>query len=520
MVPRFSRAVAWIGTLLACAAVFGVFVRHCLVTSSRKFFWTDEVLTLLMVHETSCKQMLAALRDTINAMPPTYFVCLWLWSKPFGTSELSLRMFSCLGICLAWLLCWLLLRTFCTPSMALIATSITMLGSRELLYFNIEARCYALYLAAYIAAGLCFVLSARKRQSPWVGGGSFLAHATLVTTHYIGVLYSGALIMGAVVAWRITRYAGMKSYVLWSCGGAALCLLDMPFLLDQRALGTEGNWLKPPDLRALWSCYGNGSVPLHAATLSVAVCAATKYALFDKSWQQGAAAATDDWSLDEARGRRLAVLIFVLVSTVMPTAVWAESHVGLRLFLDRYLVPSFIIWPCLLGLSLDCLARSEQDGWSARLFRVASWTSCAGLAIFALITMVQYRSDSDVRIKRMQHVAAVMSERGLDFVTSSDAVYLPAWHFQGHKVQGLKYLRSTSRAGDRKYSEHTEHFIIDAVERNFLHGTVITPEDLGHRRGKFLMLAQDRAECLADGSMPAEFRVIDDLGQGLILVER
>ena len=106
--------------------------------------------------------------------------------------------------------------------------------------------------------------------------------------------------------------------------------------------------------------------------------------------------------------------------------------------------------------------------------------------------MVQYRSDSDVRIKRMQHVAAVMSERGLDFVTSSDAVYLPAWHFQGHKVQGLKYLRSTSRAGDRKYSEHTEHFIIDAVERNFLHGTVITPEDLGHRRGKFLMLAQDR----------------------------
>ena len=68
-------------------------------------------------------------------------------------------------------------------------------------------------------------------------------------------------------------------------------------------------------------------------------------------------------------------------------------------------------------------------------------------------------------------------------MTSSDAGLLPAWHFQGHKVRGLTYLRSTSLAADGKYSEHTEHFIIDAVERNFLHGTVITPEDSGNRRG-------------------------------------
>ena len=262
--------------------VFGVFVRHCLVTSSRKFFWTDEVLTLLMVHETSCKQMLAALRDTINAMPPTYFVCLWLWSKPFGTSELSLRMFSCLGICLAWPLCWL-------PAADILhavhgvdrdldhdawQSGASLLQHRGTLLRAVPGR---VHRRRPLFRALC-----PKRHSPWVGGGSFLAHATLVTTHYIGVLYSGALIMGAVVAWRITRYAGHEVLCAWSCGGASLCLLDMPFLLDQRALGTEGNWLKPPDLRARWSCYGNGSVPLHAATLSVAVCAATKYALFDK----------------------------------------------------------------------------------------------------------------------------------------------------------------------------------------------------------------------------------------------
>ena len=522
---RSSPIVLWIVDIFTCVASFAILVRHCLTRSPRKLFWTDEVLTLVMVRDTTLEQMFTSLKDTINAMPPTYFVCIWLWSQLFGTSEIALRLFSCVCVCLAWLLCWLLLRTFCSRLVAATATIVTIFSSGEVLFYNMEARCYSMYLAAYIAAGLFFVRSSRPSISVGIGIGAFLAHATLVSTHYVGILYSGALIVAAGFAWWITRMNGLRTYIVWSTLGAAMTVFTIPFYLAQRSLGGEDNWLVAPQAGALLSCYQYGLLNIHDYILLIAGIAGLKILLFDgfgkeQSLQQVPAIVDQELTV-EATSRSLCVTIFCLVSGIFPVVIWVESQFGIRLFLARYLLPSFIIWPCLLGMYLQRLAQAkpgDKTGWSSGLCSVIL---CGAMITLALMVVVKHRGVQEgPRIEKMQQVAAAMKSLKLDFVTSDAHILFPVWHYGGHSVERLKYLRSTQRKGDRKNTERAEHRIVDALQRHFWSGIVLPPEELRSRRGRFLMLTQDRNDCLEDGTISSEFQVVEDLGEGLVIIER
>jgi len=508
--------------ILTWVAAFGVIIRHCLTRSPRKLFWADEVLTMVMVRDTTLSQMLASLKDTINAMPPTYFICIWLWSKCFGTSEIALRMFSCVCMCIAMLLCWFLLRTFCSRLVATTATIVTMFTSEEILFHNIEARCYSMYLAAYIAAGLFFILSSKRTSSVWIGIGAFLAHATLVSTHYIGMFYSGALIIGSAVAWWMTRQKGLRAYILWSSLGAAMAAFSIPFYLAQSKFGVKDSWLQVPKLGALLNYYQYGLMNIHSFILLISGIAALKIVCFDKAWKgrtQGQIASIEDQpSIDESAFRLFCVTILCLVSGVLPAGIWLESHFGVRLFLARYLLPSFILWPCLLGLSLERLAQSKDGsrGWW-------SWSCirCAAMLVLALIIVVKHAGIQEgPKIQRTNHIVAMMKEQQLDFITSDGHVLSEVWHYGGHSIEQLKYVPSTQRKGERKFIEKVEHHIIDGLERRFWHGIVLAPDQLRSRQGRFLMLAQDREDCLEDGTISSEFQVVENLGEGLVIVEK
>ena len=241
LVRDWSPAALRIGDVATCLAAVGMLVGMCLARSPQKLFWTDEVLTLVTVHDTTLGEMFASVKDTIIAMPPAYFARLWPWSKAFGTSEIALRMFSCLCMCLAWFFCWRLLRTSCSRATAATASLAGMFITKEITSNNAEARGYAMYLAAYMAAGLFFVLSWGQATSARVAIGAFLAHAALVTTHYVGCLYSGALILSSLAAYAATHWRGLRSYAIAGTLGSAMFVICIPFYLDQRSLGGDDN---------------------------------------------------------------------------------------------------------------------------------------------------------------------------------------------------------------------------------------------------------------------------------------
>ena len=92
---------------LAAAVSFGV---ACVIASSRKLFSGDDIFSYYALTDPSFRHMLRGLADTLNATPPVYFGLGWCWTWAFGASDISLRLFSSLGVIVAFTLVWETLR--------------------------------------------------------------------------------------------------------------------------------------------------------------------------------------------------------------------------------------------------------------------------------------------------------------------------------------------------------------------------------------------------------------------------
>jgi hypothetical protein len=88
---------------LSMLAIISLFI-SCLIISSKTHFWNDEYISYYIVSVPSFYKMLLAFHDKINNTPILYFLLGWLWNKPFGSSELSLRLFSFMGMSMSLLL--------------------------------------------------------------------------------------------------------------------------------------------------------------------------------------------------------------------------------------------------------------------------------------------------------------------------------------------------------------------------------------------------------------------------------
>ena len=527
-----SRAAALIADVTTCLVGVGMFVGIGLARSPQKLFWLDEVFTLVTVHDTTMGEMFASLKDTINAMPPAYFTCIWPWSRAFGTSELALRMFSCLCMCVAWFFCWRLLRTFCSRPAAATASLAGMFITKEILFNNIEARPYAMYLAAYMAASLSFVLSWGRAPSPRVAIGAFLAHATLVTTHYVGCLYSAALILSSLGGYVATRRTGLRSYTVGALLGSAVFVTCIPFYLAQRSLGGEDNWLPRPTWRDLAKFVLITYPYLKLLIVIVAGFYAATLLILHRARPRASAGRPDrvgDMGPSGAALDPIAVGLILLctASFLMPIAIWAESRVGIRLFMGRYFLPSFVAWPCVLGLALEHLAvvsRREGprvDGGAGSLVRAAPWACHGAVAVVALafgIIRHQHMNDA-ADIKSVKHVSAAIRDRGLHFVTCDPSLFLPAWNYAGRPADRIRYL-IPERMGNRGAASKAYMRIFGALERHFWPGVILAQGQLSTHRTRWLMLASERKTWVARGVLPEEFQVVEDLGDGLVVVEK
>jgi len=62
--------------------------------------------------------MMVAFADKFTNVPPLYFILGWLWARAFGVTELSLRLFSSLGMSIACVITWMTLRRNYAPFFA------------------------------------------------------------------------------------------------------------------------------------------------------------------------------------------------------------------------------------------------------------------------------------------------------------------------------------------------------------------------------------------------------------------
>ncbi len=186
----------------------------CTIVSSKKFFWNDELLSFYLLSDPSFTRMMVAWGDKFNQAPPLYFMLEWLWAKVFNATELSLRLFSSLAICVTFTLVWITLRRTYNFWAASIGTLSVFCLSELILYHNAEVRMYGLFSAVCAFGLLQFdVINKRQKCSIKVLAVNTLIHATIVLTHLYGILYSGAIICAFVIRDRYFKVFRANVYL-------------------------------------------------------------------------------------------------------------------------------------------------------------------------------------------------------------------------------------------------------------------------------------------------------------------
>jgi hypothetical protein len=340
---------------------------------SRKRFWVDEWLSYYLLNDSSFTHMLEANADLINASLPLYFMLGWLWAQALGTSELSLRLFTSLGFSSGFVMLWWTVRRAYGIWPAAVAVPVTVFANIELHLRNMEARFYGLYFAEIAAAIALFAYSARRtRTSVAFFVANALVHAALVTTHYFGFVYSGAVLLAYVLynprpRWGLALNVG-SVFVGW------LAFLPwIPAFLNQRALVGDEFWVPNPDLPALFGSYD--FMRAFGFTIAGLACAALVVEVL-RNARRTVTVHEDHPDAGAAASRRALVCIAVAFLLV-PVGTWFYSQAGTSLFLRRYMFPTAISYTVLVAyVAALVLARARQglfpggtakEDWGLRL---------------------------------------------------------------------------------------------------------------------------------------------------------
>lgn len=502
--------------LFTVLAVFAALLAHCYLKSPRKLFWFDETLTEAAVAETSFGEMISSLKEPINAMPPTYFMALWGWVQAFGASEFALRSFSCVAMGFAWIFCWLLLRRFCSRLPAAAATTVAMFLNDDMLRYNVEARPYSLYLAAFFAAAYLYVKSWSAPKSVSLLVGSFLAHAVLVTTHYVGVFYSIALVLMALGMGFWFEKPTLRTYAVAALCGAATVLFCLPFYLGQSRLGGEDNYLNIPNLNNLIVAYQFGwQSRWHVVALVIGFWGFSN-AVATKCPGEPVTETGEREPARESISSLWGVYTLFIAAAAVPLVLWVESKVGIRLFLDRYLMPSLIIWPCLLGLAFDRLtsaskrlAANREREAVRKLMRALPVASCTLLIAYAAWRMAWDTQTDWAQIHEFRRIAAVAREQNAEFLSNDLLKVGPVRHYGAR----AHYLRIESPL-------HRSIFftLADVLNRRHWRGFVVEPEMLEKEGGPFLVFHDEWNDWTARRLVSAQWRVEQDISDELFLV--
>lgn len=204
------------------AVVLGSWLRWQQTVSA---LWYDEAFSAWLAGLPRLDMLIDATSG--DAHPPAYYVLLWLWKFPFGTSELSLRLPSLLAGMAVIIVTILLARAMGWPKKAaLLAAGLVALAPQQI-YYSSEARNYELVTLGLAVAALGLI----QRRYRLAVVGSLLA----LYLHHVAGLFVGAVWLAGLRRERRYWLAGAVTGLLWLPNGW--------FLLHQSGNISGGYWM-------------------------------------------------------------------------------------------------------------------------------------------------------------------------------------------------------------------------------------------------------------------------------------
>jgi hypothetical protein len=368
-------------------------VTACFIASPKKYFWNDELYSYYLLSEDSFSHMWGSFNDKINNTPPLYFILGWVWAKLFSPSELSLRLFSSIGLALSCCIIWTTLRRTYSFVAASIGVLVPFCTSTLVLYQNSEARMYGLYMIV-AAVGLLLYDTINRREKP---GATLLVtnaliHAAFIQTHLHGLFFSGAILASFIAAdWYVNRFRPAV-YISIVVGWLSF-LLYLPAFLIQVDAGTPRTWIYLPSLRDLADTltlveYGSMQwdtlLPTTRRTwLRLAILLsilAVSVWIFARSLAKTPRITEKERSTDR---QTISTMVLAYAFLAVPVFVWCISYLIKPVFMDRYLMPVIISWAIILAQLVTYAAQFvHRSGLLATLNLTPSRRSLVGGVLF------------------------------------------------------------------------------------------------------------------------------------------
>lgn len=315
-------------------------IAACFIISPRKFFWNDELFSYYPLADPSFGHMMVGFHDKLNNTPPLYFILGWLWSRVFSASELSLRLLSSLGFCIALWLTWLSLRRIYGFWAASISTLSIFCTSKIILYQNSEARMYGLYMTIVSLALMQFDLNNRTKRCPrWSLISNFLIQAALVQTHLHGLFFGVAMLGAQIVRDLYVGSFRLRLYTSFVVGWLTL-IFYIPAFLVQADAGNPQSWLATPviqDLVNLVSLFPSNYLSFSVLMLLIVLAGMQFF------YEPGKPIDLVELEQrDRYVSEKKSFLIFAFSFLIISVVVWLISRSVKPIFFDRYLLPTLL----------------------------------------------------------------------------------------------------------------------------------------------------------------------------------
>jgi hypothetical protein len=240
--------------LLLASSVISL-LASCFVWSARKQAWMDEVFTWKEASDPSLRHLYSAIQHGADGGQPLFYTTVWLWAKVFGPGVLSLRLYSCVAMCVALLVTWKAVRRYYGMWATAFGVLLLWGTSGTLLDQNAEGRFYGLYmLSVAISVEMYARLLARPVPGRLLLFCAFCSQAALVMTHVLGLIYGGMILLALILADFQSKRLRLKLYAAWASGWLAL-LVWLPAIRASIAAGKPHGWIPSPRLGTVLLSY-------------------------------------------------------------------------------------------------------------------------------------------------------------------------------------------------------------------------------------------------------------------------
>jgi hypothetical protein len=351
----------------------------------------DEIFTWKEVSDHSLLHLYYAIQHGADGGQPLFYTTAWLWAKAFGTSVLTLRLYSSVAMCTALLVSWRSIRRF----YGLWATAFGVLmfwgTSNVLLEQNVEARFYGLYmLAVAVTVDLYTRLVARPAPTRLLLLVALFSQAALVLTHVLGLIYSGLILLALILVDAAKGRLRWRLYFVYAAGWLAL-MVWLPAIRSSMAAGKPHGWIAMPNLTDLRTAYlfadslswlrffkrrsleVGFQIVRRTAEFVIYVPLAVVFVLGVRRILRSG------WRTIASPRGSLLLLAYLLLSA--PTVLFVLSHLVAPVFVPRYFLPSGIGLAIVLAASADGLGADThiRPRWALR----SMW---AGVIAFLMIS--------------------------------------------------------------------------------------------------------------------------------------